>query len=256
MPESFTSTGSRPLAPPRSWRPIVERYSSLFFVLLLACVVFAFWPSYFSQPFHRVDPFVAAHATAQTAWLLLVIGQAIAISGRQPELHRAVGNRWKWLVALVVITTIILMHRRLQGLPLDDVRLQIVGFNFTTVLIFGLIYGQAMRQRLNRDVHVALIFASVLPMFTAFGSRLIEESSALVALSVRTFGGVAALNQAALVPADLMMIALSLWDWRSHRRLTIFPPVLLLLAGLHLSPMVFGHAPLWRQAVEWFVRLP
>ena len=93
-------------------------------------------------------------------------------------------------------------------------------------------------------------------MFTAFGARLIEQSDALVSISVRTFGGVAALNQAALVPADLLALCLAIVDWRNHRRLKIFPVVLLLLGAIHVSPAIFGQLPSWRLTVEWFVRLP
>ena len=93
----------------------------------------------------------------QTIWSVVLIGQALAIRRGQIVLHRMIGNMSGWLVALMVASTIALMHHRLQEVPIDEARLQIVAFNFVTILVFALIYWLAIRYRRDRDVHAALM---------------------------------------------------------------------------------------------------
>ena len=47
-------------------------------------------------------------------------------------------------------------------------------------------------------------------------------------------------------------IALSVLDWRSRRRLNVFPVALALLLMIHVSVVTLYRIPLWKSAVDWF----
>ena len=74
----MVQAGSNILGELAHGRTLPERYSVPFFLLILLCVVVGFWSSYFSRPLD-LNPFVQMHAMTQTIWLVVLIGQAVAI---------------------------------------------------------------------------------------------------------------------------------------------------------------------------------
>ena len=231
---------------------LLYRQSALIFGTILLLVLWAFWPSYFSR-LSQPDLYIHAHALSLTLWCLLLVVQAYAIRAKRHWIHRQVGIISPLLMLIVLIATLALMQQRMQGLTIMDWNLQALAFNMTTLTTFVLLYALAMYHRHDPDLHARYMICTALPLFTAFAPRLITSAPPLVDVSMRIFGRFAALSQAGLIPADAAAIALSVWDWRSRRRLNVFPIALGLLLTIHASVVTLYRIPLWKSAVEWFV---
>jgi hypothetical protein len=160
------------------------------------------------------------------------------------------------LVAIILVTTLGLLHNGLEGKQLLDHHLKNFAFNLSTLMSFGVLYGLAVYHRNKPTIHARYMLSTVFPLFTAFVPRLIGTSETLTHFAIRTFGTFAALGQAALIPADIAAAGLSLWDWRTNRRLGPFPISLALLLTIHFATITLYRAPLWQSFVEWFVGLP
>lgn len=235
---------------------LLERRSVLFCWAIVLLVVWAFWPSYFSRPFDQPDVLVHVHALSQTLWCLLLASQAYAVRHQHVAFHRKVGWVSPLLVSVIAITTLMLMHQRMQGLVIADQHLRVFAFNLATLVSFLLLYSLAMYHRHNHRVHAGYMLCTAFPFFTAFVPRLLEGSPPLVNLSVAVFGSFVALSQAGLIPADIAVIVMSALDWRANRRPGVFPIALACLFSIHVSPLVLDTLPAWRTATEAFVGLP
>jgi hypothetical protein len=235
---------------------LLERRSVLFCGATVLLVVWAFWPSYFSRPLDQPDPLVHVHALSQTLWCLLLAVQTYAVRQERVALHMKVGWISPVLVSVIAMTTLMLMHQRMQGSVIADQQLKVFAFNLATLGVFLLLYGLAMYHRHDRLLHARYMLCTALPFFTAFVPRLLEGSPLLVNLSVAMFGSFVALSQAGLIPADIALVVMSALDWRARRRPAVFPSALACLFSIHVSPLVLHSLPAWRTATEAFVGLP
>jgi hypothetical protein len=52
--------------------------------------------------------------------------------------------------------------------------------------------------------------------------------------------------------AELILIALSVWDWRSHRRLNAFPVALAIMLVYHAATFTVSHFAFWESFTYWF----
>jgi hypothetical protein len=215
-------------------------------------VLWAFWSSFFSRLFTSGDSYIQMHALAQTSWCVLLLIQACVIRVKQVGIHRQLGAVSPVLAVVMIGSTLMLMQHRIPDPPLMDWYLKATAFNIATLVAFALVYCLALYRRDDPNLHSAYMICTVLPFFTAFGPRLIEKSNLLVGLSMSMFGSFVALGQASLIPADLMAAALSIWDWRSNRRLTVFPVVLASLLAIHTAPIALYRVPIWKSTVEMF----
>ncbi|HEV8261944.1 MAG TPA: hypothetical protein VGQ19_14475 [Burkholderiales bacterium] len=157
---------------------------------------------------------------------------------------------------LIIITTLAMMHHGMQGLQILDWQMKATAFNVTTLVAFVLLYWLAMLNRRDPSAHAGFMVCTAFPLFTAFVPRLIQGSRPLEHLAISLFGTFAAFGQAALLPADVSALAMSIWDWRFNRRLTIFPVALITLFTIHLSTITFYRISVWKSTVEWFVNVP
>ena len=55
--------------------------------------------------------------------------------------------------------------------------------------------------------------------------------------------------------ADVMLVALSVWDWRANKR-RVFPIALAVLVQYHVSVLTFYQFGFWHAFGEWFMTLP
>ena len=56
--------------------------------------------------------------------------------------------------------------------------------------------------------------------------------------------------------ADLLLLALSWWDWRANRRLNVFPVALGVLLVYHVGTLTLHRVPAWNAFGVWFLGLP
>ena len=53
--------------------------------------------------------------------------------------------------------------------------------------------------------------------------------------------------------ADALLVGLSVWDWRAHRRWNVFPLALLVLLAYHVSAMTVHQLGAWQAFCAWLV---
>ena len=62
------------------------------------------------------------------------------------------------------------------------------------------------------------------------------------------------LSDLGAVVVDIVLMVLSLWDWRSRPRTVVFPSVLLVMLAYQIFSFNAYRVPLWRSFGEWFLR--
>jgi len=228
-------------------------YVGAFFLLMLV----AFWPSYFSRPFTQPDIRFHLHGIALTLWFMLLLAQAYLIRAKRHRLHRKLGKLSYLLVPFVVIATVELVHFRLKPAPfLGGVELYFLSLVLVALVVFLALYGLAMVYRRDPATHARFMVCTVFPFVTPVTDRIIGRHFPSLVPLVPVIGGSPILPVIGFLLADVILIALALWDWRSSRRKDVFPIALALLVGYHVAVLSFYKLPLWKSFGEWFVRLP
>ena len=96
------------------------------------------------------------------------------------------------------------------------------------------------------------MIAALFPLFTPVTDRLIGRYVPAIVPLVPRIGGSPVLPTAGFLLADVMLIALSVWDWRTNQR-RVFPIALVVLVLYHASVLTFYQFGFWRAFGEWFV---
>ena len=231
------------------------RTSALAFGAFFLFTLWAFWPSYFSRPLSLPDVRFQAHGLSMTLWCLLLIGQGTLIRANRRPLHRQLGKLSYVLVPAVVVSSVSLMHFRMQGAPLTSLNLFSLALVLNALVVFVAIYGLAMSHRREAPVHARYMVCTLFPLFTPVTDRLIFAHYQPVLAYVPWLDGSPLAPVAGFVLADLILVMLSVWDWQSNKRANVFPVALGLLVAYHASVLTFHRIPLWRTFGEWFVRL-
>ena len=58
-----------------------------------------------------------------------------------------------------------------------------------------------------------------------------------------------------IVAADVFLLDLAIWDWKSHKRLNVFPVMLALSVIFHVSLYLIHDEPFWVAFFGWFSNL-
>jgi hypothetical protein len=236
------------------------RHSSKFFVLFLALMVLAFWPSYFTRLFEQPSFWFHAHGIALTLWCVLLVVQAQLIRTRRRPLHRLLGKTSYVLAPAVAVVTTLFVHYRvapgLRGVsPLPPFVLHFLALTLISIVAFALFYGLAIWFRRDAQVHARWMICTVFPLFTPVTDRLIGAYFRPVVGLVPQIDGSPILPAAGFLLADLLLVALTLWDWRANRRL-VFPAALAALLVYHAGALTLHRAAPWNAFCVWFLSLP
>jgi hypothetical protein len=240
---------------------VLYRFSATFFVAFLALAVWAFWPSYFARLFEQPNVWFHAHGIVLTLWLVMLAVQAQLIRTQRRSWHRALGkSSYAVAPALVVITTIFIHQRISQGAAgvpsLPPVVLYFLALTLLSLVAFALFYFFAMRARRDSQTHARWMVCTVFPLFTPVTDRLIGAHLPALAGMVPRIEGTPILPTVGFAAADLIVLALAAWDWRSNRRLDVFPVALGVLLLYHVGTLTLHRVPLWGAFCEWFLSLP
>lgn len=242
--------------------PALYGFSARFFIVFLALTVWAFWPSYFSRLFEQPNIWFHAHGVALSLWLLMLVVQAQLIRTGRRSLHRNLGKLAYVLAPAVVVFSTVFVHQRIgarlpEGMPvLPDAALTSLALMLGSLVAFAVCVGCALKFRRDSQVHARWMIASVFPLVTPVSDRLIAGylPSALGVLP--RIGGSPALPLVGFVAADLILVALSWWDWRANRRVNVFPVALAVLILYHVGMLTLHRVPLWNAFCVWFLGLP
>jgi len=187
----------------------------------------------------------------------MLIAQAYLIRTNKRNLHRIVGKASFVIVPLLIVSTLRLIHFRLS--PAKDVLPDIVLSNFALMfnatLVFALIYGLAIYYKKEALTHARFMLCTIFPLFTPITDRIIYGNFRWLVPYAP------AIDRYPIVPvfgfalANIILIVLSIWDWRKNKRL-IFPVVLGILLFYHTSVLSFHNLIFWKTLAKWFLHLP
>jgi uncharacterized membrane protein YozB (DUF420 family) len=230
-------------------------------VAFLGLTVWAFWPSYFSRLFEQPTLLHHAHGIVLTLWLVLLVAQAQLIRTQRRSLHRRLGKVSYVLAPAVVIVTAAFVHQRMapalagfEELPAPA--LHSLALMLLSLVAFAVFYGLAIAKRRDSQAHARWMVCTVLPMFTPVTDRLIAAHlQPLIGLLPRIDGN-PVLPVVGFAAADLILLALTWWDWRANRRLDVFPVALAVLLVYHVGTLTLHRVPAWNAFGAWFLGLP
>jgi len=248
------STG-RTVARTAAVPPLYHVGVRLFATFTLAMIL-AFWPSYFSRLADQPSPHHHAHGLAMTLWLGLLVAQAKLLRSGRKALHRRLGLVSYVLVPVIVIVTARFAHYTLQEVPaLGSYGLFFLALVLLTLVAFVTLFALAMAYRGQPAVHARFMIATLFPLFTPVTDRLIGRYVPAIVPLVPRIGGSPVVPTAGFLLADVMLIALSVWDWRTNQR-RVFPIALAVLVLYHASVLTFYQFGFWHAFGEWFLSLP
>lgn len=243
-----------PLLPRLTTATVLYRGSAWFFGLFAFAMLVAFWPSYYSRLGAQPSYHPHAHGLAMTLWCVLLIVQARLITSGKRELHKQLGTFSYLLVPMVVLATINFLHFRLRGAPLEGGVLQMMALVLNALVAFVILYVLAIAYRSVPVIHARFMICTIFPLFTPVTDRLIGRHLPSLVPYIPLVDGSPLLPLAGFALADAMLIALSIWDWRTNKR-TIFPVALAILVVYHYSVVAFADFAFWRAFGGWFMGL-
>ena len=239
----------------------VYRHSAKFFVVFLVAMVAAFWPSYFTRLFQQPSFWFHAHGIALTLWCVLLVVQAQLIRTQRRAWHKQLGKSSFVLAPAVVGITTAFVHYRLAGALTGVVQLPVMALHslalmLLAIVVFAVFFALAIYFRREPQVHARWMVCTVFPLFTPVTDRLIgAHFQSLIAWLPRIDGN-PILPTVGFALADLIVVALALWDWRANRRIGVFPVALAVLLVYHVGVLTLHRVPLWNSLCVAFLSLP
>ncbi|OOG70586.1 hypothetical protein [Algoriphagus sp. A40] len=227
--------------------------SALYLIAFFAFAMLAFWSSYYSILGRPMSFYVHFHGLFMTLWCLMLIGQAVLIRTKKYNIHTLVGKASYMVFPLLILSTILLIHATIRKSPevnLGTYFSMALMFNATVVLM--IIYVLGIYFRKDRFTHARYMVCTIFPLFTPITDRIIYKYiPALVELAPKLEGSPVVPFFGYLL-ADLIVIGLAVWDWKTHRRKDVFLIVLVLLLIYHISLFTFFKIPAWQDFSAWF----
>lgn len=233
-------------------RSLYQR-SYFYFIIFFVFVLVGFWLTYFVKILDMESYRMHVHGIVLLLWCAMLIAQPYLIRTRRYALHKRTGAFSYILVPLIVATTLDLFHFRLRNSSLGPVDLAFVALVVNALIVFVILYGLAIYNRKKPAIHGRYMICTVFPMFTPVTDRIIQAHFPFLLKYLPTIGDEPAVPLVGFLLADLILLGLCMWDWRSHRRWNVFSVALALLLLYHYSFLNFYKFPFWKSfCAVWF----
>lgn len=233
------------------------RNGAFWAIAFFLTALLAFWPSYFSRIGDDMEIRFHTHGLAMTTWCLLLITQALLIRFKKFKVHRIIGKVSYFLFPIIIAATLNLIHHQFQGTgPLANIHLATIALMVNATLVLAILYALAIYFRKQPLVHARYMISTIFPMFTPVTDRLIYRHYPPLLKFVPTIDGYTMAPAIGFLLADLILIALVIWDWRMNKKFGAFAVALLLLLIYHASVLYWYDTALWRVLATWFLSLP
>ena len=231
------------------------RKSHLVFLIFCVPVAFAFWLSYFSALLRQENIRMHFHASLMIGWCILLVVQPYLIKTKKKKAHQLLGKLSYFLVPLIAFSTVDLFKYRVNKLAtLSEIDVFFTASVLIALAVFLIFYGLAIYFRKNTTVHARYMFCTLFPLFTAVFDRIIYNYFGGWLHLFPKIGNEIVVQPFGLLLGDVLLLALSVWDWRSHKRLDVFPFAFLIHLGYHYSVMNFYQFSFWQEFSLWFYR--
>jgi len=230
--------------------------SAFWLILFFVIAVFGFWKSYYSFPDKDISFNQHFHGISMTLWCLMLIGQAFLIRAKKYNIHRVVGKSSYLLFPILIFSTFLLIHAGLSGRGfintpvLHNLALMV---NATVALV--IIYGLGIYFRKDRLTHARYMVCTIFPLFTPITDRIIYNYIRPLVQYAPTIEGNPIVPFYGFLLANLILIGLVIWDWKSNKRKDVFLIVLGILLLYHISVFTFYQFGFWEGFGSWFLGL-
>lgn len=255
---SASSEGTRPVSSTIEAARVSReslRTLQLYFALLVAVTVLAFWKSYFgilgNLP-EGITALVHVHAALMILWLFMVIAQAWFVRTKRFRQHRLVGRSSYVIVPVLILSGLVTTHAFFNKPPPPGVtEAELRSLDVITLgqlVAFGLTWSLAMVYRKQTALHVRFIVSTVF----AIGNAIVFRIFNFWVPGFETIEAATSANGTVLILLLLGLIAL---DWRRGIRRSPYWVVTLALAFLHLAYFTFARTAGWLSFCRWFAAL-
>lgn len=224
----------------------------LYFVAFFLFMLAGFWFTYFTRILDQENYRLHVHGVLLITWCLMLIAQAWLIRTNRRPLHRKVGKLSYVVVPAIIIFTTDLLLYKMRTAGVDYVFIALV---LNALIVLAIFYGLAIYYRKNAGIHARYMLCTIFPMFTPITDRIIGVYGRGIRPYIYEINGHPFPPAVGFAMADLILVGLSIWDWRSHKRLNVFPLALGVLIFYHFSVLNFYKYEWWRAFCEWFVSI-
>jgi len=161
-----------------------RRFFSSMALVMLACVVAGFAPSYYllgvvepTVPLLPMTPLVHVHGALFSAWILLFVAQTQLVAWRRTDLHRSLGVvAFAMLPLMVVIGTLAGLYGALRAAgPPFVPPMQFLAIPLTGVVAFAVPIGAALAFRRQPQTHKRLMYVAMTSMMSPAIGRMFTE---------------------------------------------------------------------------------
>ena len=214
-----------------------------------------FWLTYFTKILAQENYRMHVHGIALLLWCLLLIVQPYLIRTKRNGLHKQVGKFSYLLVPIIAYSTVDLYKFRLSELTALSTRDYLFTASVLNALLtFLIFYGLAIYFRKSPAIHARYMVCTVFALFTAVIDRIIRFYFSFLLPYFPTVDG-PVVQVVGLTLADILLVLLSIWDGRSHRKWNIFPIALGIHLLYHYSVLNFYKFEFWKSFSNWFFEL-
>ena len=228
--------------------------SYFYFIGFFVLVVAGFWMTYITRITEQPNYRMHFHGITLTLWCVMLISQAYLIRTKNNGLHKRMGKLSYVLVPLILFTTLDLLHYQLgKRSQLGTMDYHFVALVVNALIAFIIFYGLAIYNRKRSGLHARYMISTVFPFITPATDRIIHIYFPSIVPHFYAIEGTPMVPIAGFLMADLILVGLIIWDWYSHKRLNVFPFVLLIMLTYHYSALNFHKFQFWRSFSEWFV---
>lgn len=230
--------------------------SYIYFILFFCFMLVAFWLTYFTKITTQENYRLHTHGISLVLWCIMLISQAYLIRAKKRVLHGHIGRFSYLLVPLIIFTTVDLLKFRLQKVSTaGTMDYFFIALVLNALIAYVIFYGLAIYNRKKPTIHARYMICTAFPMFTPITDRIIHIYFPSVLSYLYTIEGKPIAPVVGFAMADMILIGLSVWDWRSHRRWNVFPFALIVLLIYHYSVLYFYTFNFWKVFCKWFVAL-
>lgn len=240
----------------------LQRYGFVFFLGFLALVIWAFWSSFYVNPFQEESRTLQAHGLAMTAWCGILVVQGFLIRTDRRRLHRWLG--WAAIGLIVVNTLLQVVAVRKLATSIDylwvfgslsDYAFVFLAQALLGALVFLLFCALAIFYRKSPARHGGFMLCTVFPLLPPVIDRIINVYFSGFGSQLPILAGLPHVSVVAWVVADVSLVVLSVLHWRIARSLTVFPVALAVLLAYQLFTANAHRIIRWQIFCDWFLGL-
>ena len=120
------------------------------------------------------------------------------------------------------------------------------------LVAFVIFFGLAIFYRKKSTLHARYMICTIFPMITPATDRIVHIYFPSLLPFLPSIEGNPIAPVVGFFIGDLLMLGLSIWDWRSHRRWNVFPFALAVLLIYHYSVLNFYKFEFWQAFSRYF----